>query len=68
MLKKIKVKVFEELRKSLKDALAFERGRKVRLRVSKPQLPRQQEILSLFGEIEHDDSHDYKRERRSKPV
>jgi Arc/MetJ family transcription regulator len=27
---------------------------------------KQQDILSLFGTIEYDDAHDYKRERRSK--
>jgi Arc/MetJ family transcription regulator len=27
---------------------------------------KQQEVLSLFGNIEYDERHDYKRERRSK--
>jgi putative transcriptional regulator len=34
MAKKIKVQVFDDLRKSLEDALAFERGRPADLRVS----------------------------------
>jgi putative transcriptional regulator len=34
MAKKIKVKVFDDLRKSLEDALAFEQGRPVNLRVA----------------------------------
>jgi hypothetical protein len=29
---------------------------------------KQQDILSLFGTIEYDEHHDYKRERRSKHV
>ncbi len=35
MAKKIKVKVFDDLRESLQDALAFEQGREVNLRVAK---------------------------------
>jgi hypothetical protein len=34
MRKKIKVKIFDDLRKSLQDAVAFEQGRGVRLRVT----------------------------------
>jgi putative transcriptional regulator len=33
--KKIKVKIYDEMRQSLRDALAFERGREVDLRVRK---------------------------------
>jgi putative transcriptional regulator len=41
MAKKIKVKVFEDLRESLQDALAFERGRAIDLRVTEiPPRPR----------------------------
>ena len=41
MAKKIKVKVFDELRESLQDALAFEQGREVNLRVAElPPRPR----------------------------
>jgi putative transcriptional regulator len=39
--KKIKVKIFDEMRQSLGDALAFERGRAVDLRVTEiPLLPK----------------------------
>jgi putative transcriptional regulator len=34
MAKKIKVKVFDDMRESLQDALAFEQGREVNLRVA----------------------------------
>jgi putative transcriptional regulator len=41
MAKKIKVKVFDDLRESLQDALAFEQGRDVNLRVTElPPRPR----------------------------
>ncbi len=41
MAKKIKVKVFEDLRESLQDAFAFEQGREVNLRVAEiPPRPR----------------------------
>lgn len=41
MARKIKVKVFDDLRESLQDALAFEQGREVNLRVTEiPPRPR----------------------------
>jgi putative transcriptional regulator len=41
MAKKIKVKVFDDLRESLQDALYFEQGREVNLRVTElPPRPR----------------------------
>jgi len=41
MAKKIKVKVFDHLRESLQDVLAFEQGREVNLRVAElPPRPR----------------------------
>ncbi|MBZ5696901.1 MAG: helix-turn-helix domain-containing protein [Acidobacteriia bacterium] len=41
MVKKIKVKVFDDLRESLQDALAFEQGRAIDLRVTEiPPRPR----------------------------
>ncbi|HEY6444106.1 MAG TPA: helix-turn-helix domain-containing protein [Candidatus Acidoferrales bacterium] len=41
MAKKIKVKVFDDLRESLQDAFAFEQGREVNLRVAEiPPRPR----------------------------
>ena len=41
MAKKIKVKMFNDLRESLQDALAFEQGREVNLRVAEfPPRPR----------------------------
>jgi len=39
MARKIKVKVFDDLRASLQDALAFEQGRAVNLRVSEIPAP-----------------------------
>lgn len=39
MAKKTKVKLFDDLRKSLQDALAFEQGRAVNLRVSEIPVP-----------------------------
>lgn len=42
MAKKIKVNIFEDLRESLKDALAYEKGHTVNLRVTElPAPPRQ---------------------------
>ena len=41
MAKKIKVKVFDDLRESLQDALAFDQGRKLNLRITElPARPR----------------------------
>ena len=39
MAKKIKVNVFSDMRKSLLDAVAFERGQKVNLRVTELPVP-----------------------------
>jgi hypothetical protein len=48
--KKIEVKVFDDLRKSLQDALAFEQGREVNLRatevLSRPRKQRTERILA----------------------
>ncbi|MFZ3201939.1 MAG: hypothetical protein ACLQMT_12290 [Candidatus Acidiferrales bacterium] len=57
MARKTKVKVFDDLGEALRDALAFERGREVNLRVTEVPAPprkhsprrKRQEILSLFG-------------------
>jgi hypothetical protein len=66
MTKKINRNVFDDVRESLEDVLAFEQGRSAGLCSAKLQARRQQDILSLFGKIDYEERHDHKRERHSK--